>query len=92
MKSGCVYIFEDLHTSYWTGFGGGGSRECPLSFGNTTVAFLKSLIDDVNFVGAARGRASNIPDLSSLKEQLNEYRLNILGMHFYDSICVVIKK
>ncbi len=85
MKGG-LYIIEDLHTSYWPVFGGGKGHP------NTTVEFLKSLVDDVNFIGDKMGRASRRQDLSTIQNELNIYRDQILGIHFYTSVCIIIKK
>lgn len=84
IKSGGMYIIEDLHTSYWPAFGGGGVH--------STVNFLKSLIDDVNFVGATTTRAShqNLP--YSTVKQLNIYRKEIESIHFYDSVAIIFKR
>ena len=42
LKSGGVYLCEDLHTSYWAGFGGG--HRNPNSF----IEYSKRLIDQLN--------------------------------------------
>ena len=85
VKSGGMYIIEDLHTSYWKSYGGG-------SHPHTTIAFLKTLIDDVNFVGNHTARASHLNlDPTTLKE-LNLYREKIKSMHFYDSLVVILKR
>jgi len=92
LNSGGLYIIEDLHTSYWTNFGGG-SRNVNLKAGpQTTIQFLKNLIDDVNFVGARTAKASHRQDLSSISGELNLFREQILGLHFYDSVCIIIKR
>lgn len=92
LKSGGMYIIEDLHTSYWKAYGGGGSLEHPVSGPGTFVNFLKDLIDEVNFVGARTGMAGhhNIP--LSIQSELTDYRNQIYTMHFYDSLCVIIKR
>ncbi len=84
VKSGGMYIIEDLHTSYWPTFGGGGAH--------STINFLKSLIDDVNFVGATTTKAShqNLP--YSTVKQLNIYRKEVESIHFYDSVAVILKR
>ncbi len=96
LKKGGIYVIEDLHTSYWSEYGGGGTRLNPESEGNTTISFLKGLIDDVNFVGASTGRASHRPDhrqdWDELQDRLDEYKTDILSIHFYDSLCVIIKR
>lgn len=85
VKSGGMYIVEDLHTSYWPGhFGGGGS--------DSAIAFLKSLIDEVNFVGAKTTRASHLALDPQLLSQLNIFQKEILSIHFYDSVAILIKR
>jgi hypothetical protein len=85
VKSGGMYIIEDLHTSYWRSFGG----DRPTG---TTIAFLKSLIDEVNFVGARSGRASHLNVEPALQKEMNIFRETIQSIHFYDSVAVIIKR
>lgn len=97
LNSGGIYIVEDLHTSYWRSHGGSGTQENPSSIGHTMISFLKDLVDDVNFVGAATGHANhNLKiagcDIEAVKDSLNDYRKDILSIHFYDSLCFVIKR
>jgi hypothetical protein len=93
LKSGGLYIIEDLHTSYWKDFGGHGTVESPQAGPNTAIQFLKDLIDDVNFVGARTAGATRVNrDLSSIQNEMNIYRKEIFAMHFYDSLCVIIKR
>ncbi|MBI3258641.1 MAG: class I SAM-dependent methyltransferase [Ignavibacteriae bacterium] len=84
LKSGGMYIIEDLHTSYWDGWGS--------DSGQNTIAFLKSLIDEVNFVGMCTTRASHLVIAPSIATELNIYREKIYSMHFYDSLVVIIKR
>ena len=92
LKSGGMYIIEDLHTSYWSNYGGDGSIQNPKAGPSTAIQFFKNLIDDVNFVGARTQKANHDLDLSSIQNELSLYRKEILGIHFYDSLCIVIKK
>ena len=85
VKSGGLYIIEDLHTSYWSQFGGG-------SHEGTTIAFLKGLIDDVNFVGAMTGRASHLYIDPSVSNELTPYKSQIGSIHFYDSVAIILKR
>jgi len=85
LKSGGIYIIEDLHTSNWPHFGGGKHR-------GTTIAFLKGLIDEVNFVGARTGRASHQEIDPSIKKELNVMRETIESIHFYDSLAIIFKR
>ncbi len=91
VKSGGMYIIEDLHTSYWKMYGGHGSQKEPKAGTGTTINFLKDLIDDVNFVGAKVGIAQiHCPDW--LQKQLSFYQENIFSIHFYNSICFILKR
>lgn len=85
LKSGGLYIIEDLHTSYWPSFGGGENR-------GTTVSFLKSLIDELNFVGNRTTRASHRDLAPSLLDSLSPYQREIESIHFYDSLAIIIKR
>lgn len=92
LNSGGIYIIEDLHTSYWQFYGGSGTITHPKAGSNTTIQFLKNLIDDVNFVGARTCSANHKINLNSIKHELSIYREQIFSMHFYDSICIIIKR
>jgi hypothetical protein len=83
VKSGGIYIIEDLHTSYWSEFLG--------KYPKTTVSFLQSLIDDVNYIGAATGCANKEKCPKDLMKTLNLYQKSIKSLHFYDSICFIFK-
>ncbi len=84
VKSGGMYIIEDLHTSYWPQFGGRGN--------DTTVNFLKSLVDEINYIGATTGQASHRAIPPNIAEGLNIYKKDIFSIHFYDSVAIIIKR
>jgi hypothetical protein len=84
LKSGGLYIVEDLHTSYWPSFYDRGAQ--------TMISFLKGLIDEVNYVGAHTSKASHLGLPPSLLSQMNLYQETILSIHFYDSLAIVIKR
>lgn len=92
VKSGGMYIIEDLHTSYWKTYQGGGTYEHPKSGPGTFINFLKDRIDDVNYVGARTLCADHNKISSSIENELNIYRKQIYSMHFYDSLCFIIKR
>lgn len=92
LNSGGIYIIEDLHTSYWKKFGGGGDFENPVSSPESTIEFLKSLIDDLNYIGARTGISDFEQVPLSILSTLNYFQENILSMHFYDSLCIIIKR
>lgn len=84
LKSGGIYVIEDLHTSYWDGWGH--------ESGKHTIAFLKSLIDEVNFVGAHTTKASHLNLSQDLLQRLTLYQKDIYSIHFYDSLAIIIKR
>lgn len=71
-----VYICEDLHTSYWSDFGGG--LRSPESF----IEFAKGLIDEMH---AWWLRDRDPAAVTHLTRTLN-------SLHFYDSMLVIEKR
>lgn len=92
VKSGGLYIIEDLHTSYWKDFGGNGSPKDPKAGEGTAVHFLQGLIDDVNYVGASTAKASHDHIPQTMSNSLSEYQKDIYSIHFYDSLCIILKR
>lgn len=92
LKSEGLYIIEDLHTSYWKSYDGNGSPSKPKAGSGTFVQFLKDLIDDVNFVGARTQSANHRSIRGDIEAEMSEYRKDIYSMHFYDSMCIIIKR
>lgn len=93
IKSGGMYIVEDLHTSYWQGYGGGeGTQEKPLAGERTAIAFFQNLVHDINFIGANAGRVNYELLSENYKETLSYYQKTIYSIHFYDSMCIIIKR
>jgi hypothetical protein len=92
VKSGGLYIIEDLHTSYWNSYGGDGSFDNPKAGPTTCIGFLKNLIDDVNYVGARTLSADHNKVSPALQMTLTEYQKDIYSMHFYDSLCIILKR
>ena len=108
VKSGGIYIIEDLHTSYWKFFGGEGSPGNPCASINSTTEYLKQLTDYVNYVGAYTGCANR--ELAKIRVDIGrdrhgtynfpkdffeklDYRVRDLkSLHFYDSLCFIFKR
>lgn len=92
LKKGGLYIIEDLCTSYWSIYGSYGTPENPQSGPGTAIQFLKDLIDDLNFTAARTwsGDANKIPP--RLESTLNIYQKEIESIHFYKSLCIIIKR
>jgi len=89
LRPGGAYVIEDLGTSYWHAWGGG------IDASDTTVAFLKRLVDAVNYRAhkggrrGYRGASARIPCLDTLV--LDEFDEQLVSMTFVRSMCVLCK-
>lgn len=75
-----IYAIEDLQTSYWESSdkeNWNGSSD--LNASHTSMNYLKSLIDGLNY-------AEFIPDIDP-----NYFDKHIVGMHFYHNLCFIEK-
>lgn len=92
LKSGGLYVIEDLHTSYWKGYGGRGDFDQPKAGKGTAVRYLQNLIDDLNYMSARTmcADADKIP--SEFKQQMSLFQEHIDSIHFYKSLCIIIKR
>lgn len=81
------YVIEDLHTSY---LDGGVSNRYK---GQTTVEYLKELLDTVNFQGKRLNRCLGYKPLMEKelegKIELSDFEKGIEGLHFYKSIAFI---
>jgi cephalosporin hydroxylase len=75
VRDGGVYLVEDLHTSYWSNFGGGYRRP------GTFIEHAKDLVDSLN--------AWHSRDPESFR--VDEHTHTVRGMHVYDSVIVFDK-
>jgi len=71
-----VYMCEDMHTSYWSEFGGGYRKR------ESFTEYCKDLVDSLN--------AWHSRDKESL--QVNDFTRTAHSLHFYDSIAVIEKR
>jgi len=90
LKKGGLYIIEDLHTSYWKTFGSAGEVGNPIASENATINFLRNLVHDVNFIGAFTGYGDRARWTREIPT-LTEYQKHIESIHFYTSVCVIVK-
>lgn len=85
LRSGGVYVVEDLCTSYWSTYQGG-----PPNTEGTMVAFLKHLVDDLNKLGvefADHNRAVAFAKARGIA--LSEYAMSISSIQFFPSIAFI---
>lgn len=80
LKPRGVYIIEDLHTSYWPGYGGG------LKSQKTTIEKLKSYVDSINHKAIKHNKAQKN------NYKVGYFEKNIESLHFYKSLCIIRKK
>lgn len=87
LKRGGIYVIEDLHTSYRFG-----PNSLAAAGQETTVEFLQNLVDCVNKIGAQTGYAAFNKCSPTVLKQLSEYEKHIESIHFYTSLCFIIKR
>lgn len=92
LKSGGIYVIEDVCCSYWDAFGGGYKKE------GTSVEYFKNLVDEVNFNGLrndtpSRSFARREDWLVELVNQKNiNIRTDIESINFLNSIIIITKR
>jgi len=92
VKSGGVYIIEDVGTSYWDEWGGGHLRE------NTSMEYFKKLSDDINFRGLQNFDTENVHArredwLTNLsKETQPDCITDIESINFLNGIIIITKR
>lgn len=92
LKSGGVYVVEDLHTSYWKDFGSEGSTSNPKAGAASAIRFFQNLIDDLNYGCARCGSADKTKWPEEVNRSLNYHQEHIESIHFYPSLCIIIKR
>ena len=93
VKSGGMYIIEDLSTSYWASYGGGpGEKGAPELGVDTTTEMLKQMIDDVNYTGGKMSCADFNKVPKEIVDQMTYNQAHIESIHFYSNICVIFKR
>jgi methyltransferase family protein len=71
-----VYLCEDLHTSYWSKFGGGYKRR------GTFIEYSKNFIDYINAWHSVQ----------TSKLRVTEFTKSVHSLHYYDSVLVIEKR
>lgn len=82
LSPGGTYIIEDIQTSYWNNWAGGGLKN-----EKSAISFFKSIIDVINFFHVIR----DIGIDDSFVQKNKDYITWIESVHFYDNV-IIIKK
>ena len=94
LKSGGIYVIEDLATSFLKEWGGYGTKESPKNGPGTTVTFLQQLVDDLNsFTVKPCGLPFFCADYKRYTDKdMNYYQKNIESIHCYNCIVFIFKR
>lgn len=92
LKSGGVYVIEDLHTSYPYVSNYAMDYGCANPMQPTAIDFLKTLIDCINLPGARTACADSSKCPRNIISDLPNYLTEIEAIHFYCSLVFIIKK
>jgi len=94
LRPGGVYAIEDMHTSYWPGFGGGRMADntvecmCALAHG-LNYSYWKNT-DEVTDL-ARTFRKHNHGETDYIDAEPSFFDLNVGSVHFYESLCLVTR-
>ncbi|GMU19468.1 MAG: hypothetical protein AMXMBFR12_06600 [Candidatus Babeliales bacterium] len=92
LKSGGIYVIEDLHTSYPYGPNYAVNFGCANPAQETAVDFLKMMVDCINLPGARTTCADVSKCPAHIIANLPNYLAEIESIHFYCSLAFIIKK
>lgn len=92
VKTGGIYVVEDVGCSYWEDYNGGYKKE------NTMVEYFKNLIDEVNFMGQLQDNFWNVharrEDFLIPQSIYNniQIRTDIESVNFLNGIIIITKR
>jgi demethylmacrocin O-methyltransferase len=78
VRSGGLYVIEDLQTAYWPGYGG---DDHDLVNADTSIRMLKALVDGLNYQELRKSN-ENTPFCTDR---------HVVGLHFYHNLAVIEK-
>ncbi len=95
VKSGGIYVIEDLFTSYLKNYygreiGGYGTEESPCTGHNTTIEFLQKLSSEINSFTANHHCGDVHKNVKNVARSY--YQQHIESIHFYNAICFILKR
>lgn len=91
LKSGGLYIIEDIFTSYLERYGGEGSKLEPQSGPKTTIAFFKFLIDELNYIPSMTGCSDEKKAPEWITQGLSYYQKAVKSLHFHRGLGIIEK-
>jgi len=92
VKSGGLYVIEDIGTSYWSDYGGG------LREPQTSIEYFKKLVDDINFRGILNFNQSNVHARredwceENIKNEQPDCVTDIESINFLNGIIIITKR
>lgn len=92
IKHGGIYVIEDLHTSYAFERIRNKMYANSNTMQQSTIEFLKNLIDAINKVSSYTGYADFKKCPKQLFNELSLYEKEIESVHFHASLCIIIKR
>jgi cephalosporin hydroxylase len=84
LKTGGIYVVEDIHTSYYRKSYGGGFRK-----NNTSIEFFKKLIEALNLDYIPKNKMLFLSNKEIVA--LKEYNKMIKQISFYNAVCAITK-
>jgi hypothetical protein len=84
VRSGGVYVIEDVGTSYWLNYGG----QRPGADG-TTIAHLKTLVDAVHYDALTPPEWA---ESAALPTDIGRIRRDVASLHFHPGQAIIVKR
>ena len=91
LKAGGLYIIEDIFTSYWKQYGGDGTPVEPVSGPQTTLSFIKFLIDELNTIPAMTDCSDATKTAGWMWQGLSYYQKAVESIHFHRGLVIIEK-
>lgn len=92
LKSGGLYIIEDLHAAYVGKLINYGKICIPTTGSSSCMDYLKNLLDDLNYATSLSQCADSDKLSEEIKNRLTLFQSMIATIHFYPSLCIIVKK
>lgn len=92
VKTGGIYVVEDVCCSYWEDYGGGYKKE------NSVVEYFKNIIDQVNFMGELQENFWNVHArredylIPQIKNKGIDIRSDVESINFLNGIIIITKR